>query len=106
MAITCKLFLDDRTEKANKKHALKLRITYNRQHKVIPLNIELLKDEWDAGAQKIKVKHPNAKLITLQINKVINEIQERALKYETTKQVYPWGRLFQHTQSGRKHFYS
>ena len=88
MAITHKLFLDERTQKSNKTYALKLRVTYNRKHKVIPLNIDLMKDEWNPVSQKVKSSHPNAKLITLKINQTINEIQEKALKYETTEKMY------------------
>ena len=47
MSITYKLFLDERTPKGNNKYALKLRITFNRKHKFVPLNVELTKDEWN-----------------------------------------------------------
>lgn len=76
MAITYKLFVE-RTPRGNKKFALKLRITYNRKHKVIPMNIELLKEDWNAATQKVKPSHPNAKLITLKINQTINEVRKR-----------------------------
>ncbi len=88
MAITYKVFLDERTPKGNNKFALKLRITYNRKHKVVPINVELKKDEWNDVTQKVKSSHTNAKLITVKINQVITEIQERALKFETTEKVY------------------
>ena len=88
MAITYKLFLDERTQKSNKKYALKLRITYNRKHKVIPMNIELHKQEWNTDTQKVKSSHPNAALINIKINQTLNQIQEKSLKYETTDKVY------------------
>jgi len=88
MAISYKLFLDSRTPKGNNKFALKLRITFNRKHKVVPVNVELKKDEWNPVTQKVKSTHPNAKLITLKINQTINEIQEKALKFETAEKVY------------------
>lgn len=88
MAITYKMFLDERTQKSNKKYALKLRITYNRKHKVIPLNIELGNEDWNPTTQKVKASHPNAKLINVKINQALNEIQEKALKYETTDKIY------------------
>lgn len=99
MAITYKLFLDERTQKSNKKFALKLRITYNRKHKVIPMNIELLKEEWNKDTQKVKASHSNAKLINVKINQTLNEVQEKALKYETTDKVYGVEDLF---SSGNK----
>jgi len=88
MAITYKLFLDERTPKNNNKFALKLRITYNRKHKVVPVNIELRKDEWNPVTQKVKASHPNSKLITVKINQTLTDIQEKALKFETTDKVY------------------
>jgi integrase/recombinase XerD len=88
MAITYKLFLDERTPKGNDRYALKLRITLNRKHKFIPLNVELTKDQWNPVTQKVKATHPNAKLITVKINKTLNELQEKALKYENTEKVY------------------
>jgi integrase/recombinase XerD len=88
MAITYKLFLDERTPKGNNRYALKLRITLNRKHKFVPLNVELTKDEWNPVTQKVKASHPNAKLITVKINKTLNELQEKALKYENTEKVY------------------
>ena len=88
MAITYKLFLDERTQKSNKKFALKLRVTYDRKHRVIPLNVELLKKDWNAESQKVKASHVNAKLITVKINQMVNEIQEKALKFETREKVY------------------
>jgi len=88
MAITYKLFLDERTPKSNNKFALKLRITYNRKHKVVPVNVELRKDEWNEDTQKVKASHPNAKLITVKINQTLNDIQEKALRFETTEKVY------------------
>ena len=88
MAITYKLFLDERTQKSNNKYALKLRITYNRKHKVIPMNIELHKEDWNTATQKVKSSHPNAKLINVKINQSLNEVQEKALKYETTEKIY------------------
>ena len=88
MAITYKLFLDERTQKGNNKFALKLRITFNRKHKFVPLNVELKKDEWNPITQKVKASHPNAKLINVKINQTLNEVQEKALKYETTEKVY------------------
>lgn len=88
MAITYKLFLDERTVKSNNRFALKLRITYNRKHKVIPLNIELSKEDWNPQTQKVKVSHPNAKLINIKINQALNDVQEKALKYETVEKVY------------------
>jgi site-specific recombinase XerD len=100
MAITYKLFLDERTPKGNDKFALKLRITYDRKHKVVPVNVELKMDEWDPYTQKVKSKHPNAKLITVKINQLINEIQERALKFETVEKVYTVHDLCDSDQQG------
>jgi integrase/recombinase XerD len=82
MAITYKLFLDERTPKGNNRYALKLRITFNRKHKFVPLNVELTKDEWNPVTQKVKASHPNAKLITVKINRTLNEVQEKALKLD------------------------
>lgn len=88
MAITYKLFLDERSPKGNKKFALKLRVTYNRKHKILPLNVELSKEDWNNDTQKVKASHPNAKLITVKINQTLNEIQQKALKFENAEKLY------------------
>lgn len=88
MAISFKLFLDERTAKGNGQYALKLRVTYNRKHKVVPLNVLLQKEDWNTTTQKVKPSHPNAKLINIKINQTLNEIQEKALKFETLEKVY------------------
>ena len=93
MAITYKLFLDGRTKKGDK-YPLKLRITYNRKHKVVPLNVLLKKDEWNTKAQKVKASHPNAKLITIKVNQLLNDVQENALKFEKVEKVYTVENLF------------
>lgn len=69
-------------------YALNLRVTLNRRHKIIPLNITLNKEDWNAETQKVKPSHPNAKLINIKISQALTEIQEKALKYETTEKVY------------------
>ena len=88
MAITYKLFLDQRRIKETGIYPLKVRITYNRKHKEVPLNIALHTKDWNAETQKVKANHPNAKLITIKINQTLSEIQEKALKFETTEKVY------------------
>ncbi|PQJ08967.1 hypothetical protein CJD36_021395 [Flavipsychrobacter stenotrophus] len=88
MAISFKLFLDERTAKGNGQYSLKLRVTYNRKHKVVPLNVILQKEDWNSTTQKVKPSHPNAKLINIKVNQTLNEIQEKALKYETLEKVY------------------
>jgi len=88
MAITYKLFLDQRRQRETGIYPLKVRITYNRKHKEVPLNINLHINEWNADTQKVKATHPNAKLITVKINNTVTEIQEKALKFENTDKVY------------------
>jgi integrase len=87
MAITYKLFLDERTQSGDK-FPLKLRVTYNRKHRVVSLNVLLRKEEWNAKLQKVKASHPNAKLITIKVNQALNDIQENALKFEKVEKVY------------------
>lgn len=88
MGISYRLYLDERTPKADHKYPLKLRVTLDRKHKYIPLGILLESKDWDKKAQKVKSSHPNSKLITLKINQTINEIQQKALHLDTTEQVY------------------
>ena len=88
MAITYKLFLDQRRTKESGIYPLKVRITYNRKHKEVPLNITLHTRDWNEATQKVKSSHPNAKLINVKINQTLNEIQEKALKFETTERLY------------------
>ena len=88
MVVTCKVFLDERRQKTDKTYPLKIRITVDRKHKEVSLNIFLLKEQWDDVNTRVKPSHPNAKLITMKINKELNLIQEKALKYETTDKVF------------------
>ena len=88
MAITYKLFLDRRRLRETGIYPLKVRITYNRKHKEVPLNISLHENDWNPDTQKVKASHPNAKLITVKINRTISEVQERALKFENAEKVY------------------
>lgn len=88
MAITYKLFLDQRRTKDTGIYPLKVRITYNRKHKEVPLNITLHTKDWNEETQKVNASHPNAKLITVKINQTLNEIQEKALRFETVDKVY------------------
>ncbi len=88
MAITYKLFLDQRRLKETGIYPLKVRITFNRKHKEVPLNITLHTKDWNEETQKVKASHPNSKLITVKINQTLNEIQEKALRFETTEKVY------------------
>jgi site-specific recombinase XerD len=69
-------------------YALNLRITLHRRHKIIPLNITLNKEDWNAETQKVKPSHANAKLINIKISQALTEIQEKALKFETIEKVY------------------
>ena len=88
MAITYKLFLDQRRVRQTDLYPLKVRVTLNRKHKEVPLNITLRPKDWNAVTQKISGSHPNAKLITVKINQTLNEIQEKALRFETIEKVY------------------
>ncbi|MBS1585483.1 MAG: site-specific integrase [Bacteroidetes bacterium] len=91
MVVTTKVFLDERHQKTDKTYPLKIRITVNRKHKEQSLGIFLLKEQWDSDNSRVKPSHPNAKLISLAITKKLNEVQQTALKYETTDKVYTAG---------------
>ena len=101
MAITYKLFLDQRRTKETGIYPLKVRITYNRKHKEVPLNITLHTKDWNEETQKVKPAHPNAKLITLKINQTLNEVQEKALKFENAEKVYGVEDLGSTTNNGK-----
>jgi integrase/recombinase XerD len=88
MVVTSKVFLDERRQKADNTYPLKIRITVDRKHKEVSLSIYLLKEQWDSANNRVKPNHPNAKLITMKINKELNDIQEKALKFETSERVY------------------
>lgn len=90
MAISFKLFLDEMTAKGNGQYALKIRVKYNRKHRVVPLNVLLQKEDWNTITQKVKPSHPNAKLINIKVNQTLNEIQEKALKFEHLKRCTRW----------------
>lgn len=79
MAITFKVFLDDRREKKDQKYPLKIRVTIDRKHREFHLDIRLEKTHWDAQVQKVKHTHPNYKLLQLKISKKLAELQENAL---------------------------
>ncbi len=103
MAITYKLYLDERTPTGDK-YPLKLRVTYNRKHRIVSLNVLLKKEEWNVRLQKVKASHPNAKLITLKINQVLNDVQETALTFEKVEKVYAVEQLVgRETDNSSKH---
>jgi len=84
MIVTFRAFLDMRWQKNDSTYPLKIRITRNRKHKEIPLNIYLKKDEWDKRNNRVILTHLNSKLITLKINQTLNDLQEAVLKFETS----------------------
>ena len=88
MAITYKVFLDQRRARGTDIYPLKLRVTFNRKHKEIPLNINLHPKDWNETTQRVKANHPNAKMITIKVSSSLNEISERALRLEAAGKVY------------------
>ena len=88
MIVTLKAFLNERHQKADSTYPLKIRITGNRKHKEIPLNIYLKENEWDKRNNRVILTHPNAKLITEKVNQTLNDLQEVVLKFETSNTVF------------------
>ena len=87
MAITYKIFLDQRRVRENKHYPLKMRITLDRRCKEVPLNVILPIEAWDELKQRVKPSYPNENLITLKISKTLKELQEKSLRLETTDKV-------------------
>jgi integrase/recombinase XerD len=83
MVTTFKAFLNERRQKSDGTYPLIIRITADRKHKEIPLNIYLKKEEWDKKNNRVILTHQNAKLITHKINQTLNDLQEAVLKFET-----------------------
>jgi len=88
MAVTYKLFLDQRRKRNTNEYPLKVRVTLNRKHKEIPLNVVLNANHWDEEKQRVKPSHPNVNLINKKITKTLSEIQANALKLDDTDKVY------------------
>ena len=63
MVITFKVFLDERRQKTDRTYPLKIRVNVDRKQKEIPLNIYLLKNDWDKKNNRVKASYPNANLI-------------------------------------------
>ena len=55
---TVKFILDSRAVKKGASAPLKVSIGHQRKTALLPLNINLTPDQWDANAEKV-VKHPN-----------------------------------------------
>src|ERR1035437_2631195 len=87
MAITYKIFLDQRRVKENNHYPLKMRITMDRRSKEVPLNVLLPVEAWDEGKQRVKPDYPNETLITLKISKTLKELQETSLRFDTADKV-------------------
>lgn len=72
---TTKLYLDTRATKKGKPAPLKLAITKKGNTALLPLNVNLLPDQWDKKAGKV-INHPNKAFLN-------TYIQRRKLDFET-----------------------
>lgn len=88
MAITFKVFLDERRKKKDQKYPLKIRLTIDRKHREFHFDIRLEKIHWDAQLQRVKHTHPNYKLLQLKISKKLAELQENTLTLENQGKVF------------------